>query len=539
MKSGLQDRNICPAAGPLPPRRRAATSLPLVLIGFLSLGLSGCAAKRLQVDFTGFEKTYAETSNREVLLNLARLDNRDPTYFFKIGQITSSYKMAASVAGNASYALQTSNVAIGSPTGGGNPGVTYENDPIFTFIPVNDETNAQLLLKPVPAETFYFLYEQGWRVDQLLRLMVDRIELTRVSKQDGTCSVETFRNAPPTVYLRSDGSPDTEYLRDQATLSGYVTFLRINAVVYWLQKHGYLLLRGKNTFVPYSLDADSGLDDGTASASNRSKPGGSKASSPDDSKSDDGMASSSSAPKGTDFVNAAQKNAVWQHDAKTKKWLLGEKVFNPIFSLYPLHADGSTLVPDVDKIKKEILDDPDMKELREGPALGEVLAILSAGFTVEGSATQQNQQDNCETISAATGVSAHLVMRSLIGLMAAAAQEQAPYEALEHANPVIPPSSYLTPEQRATIPTLPRFNEAVPAVERIALLSLTGPEEGSETEPVIQLSYRGKTYRIADEKSRAGTDNQYWNRDVFRLINQLTSQVTVDITKFPLTEILQ
>jgi hypothetical protein len=57
--------------------------------------------------------------------------------------------------------------------------------------------------------------------------------------------------------------------------------------------------------------------------------------------------------------------------------------------------------------------------------------------------------------------------------------------------------------------------------------------------PIIQLNYRGISYRIADDKKNLGTDNQYWNRDVFRLINQLTSQVTVDISKFPLTEILQ
>jgi len=50
------------------------------------LGLSGCAAKRLKLDFTGFEKVYAETSNREVLLNLARLENRDPTYFSRLAR---------------------------------------------------------------------------------------------------------------------------------------------------------------------------------------------------------------------------------------------------------------------------------------------------------------------------------------------------------------------------------------------------------------------------------------------------------------------
>ena len=70
-------------------------------------------------------------------------------------------------------------------------------------------------------------------------------------------------------------------------------------------------------------------------------------------------------------------------------------------------------------------------------------------------------------------------------------------------------------------------------------MRLTGASDGDETEPVIQVNYRGKNYRIADAKSPGFAENQYWNRDVFRLINQLTSQVTVDISKFPLTEILQ
>jgi hypothetical protein len=33
--------------------------------------------------------------------------------------------------------------------------------------------------------------------------------------------------------------------------------------------------------------------------------------------------------------------------------------------------------------------------------------------------------------------------------------------------------------------------------------------------------------------------NQYWNGDMFRLLSQLSAQVTVDISKFPLPEILQ
>jgi hypothetical protein len=209
--------------------------LLLFLIGLSALGLSGCGPKRFRSDFANYERSVAETSNHELLLNLARLENHDPTYFFKTGQIVSNYTMSASLTGAGNYAASTSNPTIGGPAGGGTPLATYSNTPIFNFIPVDDATNAQLLLKPVPAETFYFLYEQGWRADQLVRLMVDRIELTRYSAEKHTCTVEMFHNAPPTAYLNPDGTPDKGYLRDPAALTSYVTFLRINAVVYWLQ----------------------------------------------------------------------------------------------------------------------------------------------------------------------------------------------------------------------------------------------------------------------------------------------------------------
>jgi len=81
---------------------------------------------------------------------------------------------------------------------------------------------------------------------------------------------------PPTVYRKSDGTPDIDYLRDPDTLSSYVTFLRISAVVYWLQKHGHLLLRGTDALIPYG--SNSGLDE-------------------------------TNSPKAQDVVGAAQKNA--------------------------------------------------------------------------------------------------------------------------------------------------------------------------------------------------------------------------------------
>ena len=171
-----------------------------------------------------------------------------------------------------------------------------------------------------------------------------------------------------------------------------------------------------------------------------------------------------------------------------------------------------------------------------------MLTELAAGFTIEGTASQgtTTQPDACsDPTSKKSSVAVHLVMRSLIGLMAAAAQEQGPYEAIEKGNPLIPPSPYLSPAQVAALGPAKPFEQEVPAVERLPLLRLRCAKEDEAAAPIVELNYRGKDYRIVDQRTTEGSDNQYWNRDVFRLINQLTSQVTVDISKFPLTEILQ
>ena len=148
-----------------PVAKPCATFLLSAATALLLFAVTGCAIRRARVDFMGFEKAYADTSNHELLLNLARLQNHNPTYFFKMGQITSTYRMAATVSSNVSYLSQSTVPGKSNTGGGGVPALSYESDPSFQFIPVNDETNAQLLLKPIPSETFYILYQQGWRLD--------------------------------------------------------------------------------------------------------------------------------------------------------------------------------------------------------------------------------------------------------------------------------------------------------------------------------------------------------------------------------------
>ncbi len=98
------------------------------------------------------------------------------------------------------------------------------------------------------------------------------------------------------------------------------------------------------------------------------------------------------------------------------------------------------------------------------------------------------------------------------------------------------------------------FTSLVPKIEQLPVLKLTEREGDAPLSARnafelgklgLNVKYRGRDYYIADSESSGAkgfpfvSDNQYWNRDMFRLINELSSQVSVDISKFPLPEVLQ
>jgi hypothetical protein len=132
-------------------------------------------------------------------------------------------------------------------------------------------------------------------------------------------------------------------------------------------------------------------------------------------------------------------------------------------------------------------------------------------------------------------VTARLVLRSLIGVMAAAAQEQSTFDGFKHNDPRF---TYLQEESKGV-----GFMEAVPDTELLPVLRIDWmPDEGfngKPTDPLIELTYREKKYLVADPQQADVAVNQYWNRDVFRLIAALTAQVTVDTSKYPIANILQ
>ncbi len=444
-------------------RKTPAVFASLALLCLLPIFLGGCPPRALRTDYKDYENSYAESSNRQMLLNLARLSEHHPTYFFKMGQITTNYRYQATINGNGTYSPP--NYPAG-PGGGGTPAALYEKDPGFSFVPVNDDATAQQLLKPMQAELFYVLFQQGWRVDQLMRLMVDHIEYKPDPNSD---VVHTIRN-----------------VASQANLKDYLTFLRISALAYHLQRRGHLIFSADQKFQPV-------LTGGVTLVAN-------------------------AAPAAKDIVDAWTKNLVWQQDPANKdSWQLGQFVTLPKFKLTPSYQPGDKDHPsNVKAYDVEI----DMPELANVLSLGPTLQILDSnglGFGV-----LESTGDSSKPAKPGQG-SAQLVMRSLIGMMAAAAQEQKTFDSL------------------MALAAQDKTQDPIPAAEKLPLLTLNWDrKEVSELTPVLtSLEYMGKTYMVADPRSDNPLNESSWNRDNFRIITQLVALITVDISKFPPQQILQ
>lgn len=559
------------------PRAKRRVVLPLLAITLSVVASSGCAIHRVRADFTGFEKAYADTSNRELLLNLARLQNHDPTYFFKMGQITSSYRMSATVPTSVGYASQSTVSGKSNTTGGATPGLSYESDPLFQFIPVNDETNAQLLLKQIPAETFYILYQQGWRIDQLFRVMVDRIEVTQSAGPGKGCTVAIYRNVPPAL----DKSAVRPGSLDDEELSSYAGFLRASAIAYSLQRHGNLVLREVSTFVP--------LDTNALSAGPSTPTGGGGAAgggAPTPAAPGAGVRAAAEIAKGeisaTDIEKAAEKDLSYEmyqppvepggnsSSAAPEKILIGQRITSAKFYITPAPPQSSSAPAGMAGVLYNLMSDAHLKNLAMevvakektpgdinsvssqdlgNTAFGIFLGAVQNGFAIEDDVSQPSPVGgpcpiDTEDASPESGQpqqaaqnapTARLVLRSLIGVMAAAAQEQS---AFDDFNAHDPNFTQLKEEAKGV-----GFKEAVPESELLPVLRIDWkPDDGFKgkpTSPLIELDYRDTKYLVADPQDMPVAINQYWNRDVFRLIAALTAQVTVDTSKYPIANILQ
>lgn len=431
------------------------TLISLTLAGLVA----GCATKQLVPDFTTFSEAYARDLNWQMLLNLARLDQGHPAYFMAIGEIRLERTQSSSLQGNvqsshtASQNVATAitrtaqNVLSGSLT----PNTSIQAKPSFVFIPLNSEDAARQLLSPISIDVFNTLYQQGWPVDQLLRVMVERIEF---DAPDGQQHVLT--NSP----TRAD------------SLESFTRFLRACEVVRELQKSGGLQLQMFEHETPPAEAATETTETpatpnrGNAAAGGPARGGG----------------GGQRPPGGAPGKTAKPDNAPGKPN--TYRFRAHEAVLQQVLEKFS-HQPGY-----------------DAETIRNfGYFFRSTLAV---GSTTTVDAAQPHDRRAPRST---------LVLRSFRNVLDAVAQEQRAFDKIfpgRGLDPRIPPRQHR-----------PIIRTDWGAAKDKKLLP-----------PVTTIRYAGHNYQITDEDRDEVSLDARWNRDVFRLLIDLSSQVTVDITKF-------
>ncbi len=240
----------------------------------------------------------------------------------------------------------------------------------------------------------------------------------------------------------------------------YATFLKICAIAREFQIDGHLKLEATEQFVPLAENW-----------------------------------SAKEAPAAKDLIDAHEKGYTYKQLADGS-WTIGRNQLVPSFILDG-HADAT-----IARLKKNPI-------YGEGISLENVRTMLTSGngFSVQGKLVQDQP----------TG--SHLVLRSFLNIMAAAAQEQSAFDLeLDHA----------------------AITRHIPDSERRPILQLKwNGQHGPLLPPLVALDYQGDSYQITDPDTGKLDEAASWNRDVFRLLADLATQVSIDISKFPLPTTLQ
>ena len=187
--------SIKPAS--LPTARRVAAWFPALL-----LLLASCRGPSAMMGtFIDYSQAYAETSNQQILLNLARRANGHPVYFLQMGSVSSTFQFGLSAGANAGQS-RSRNSGLGAGlsdtvTLGGTLGANVSEQPTFSFIPLSGSAFANALFTPVGSTVFFDLFDQGVPVDMLLRVMVQSVTF------HNPAGGRTFLNVADTEYPRN------------------------------------------------------------------------------------------------------------------------------------------------------------------------------------------------------------------------------------------------------------------------------------------------------------------------------------------------
>jgi hypothetical protein len=200
-----------------------------VLTIVAALLFTGCGGTALNRSFNDYSEVYADTENRQLLLNLARMANSHPPHILQLGLINATFTFGSTATANVTTST-TEGVAPATASPpfrllsrlwswvlGASASVT--ETPTFSMTPLAGPQFAQGFLTSVPPQVFFTLLEQGEPIDELLRVLVHSVEFT-------------FPGSEKPIVIQNTPNPDRP--------ETWVQFVRLAGILLELQRHQLL-----------------------------------------------------------------------------------------------------------------------------------------------------------------------------------------------------------------------------------------------------------------------------------------------------------
>ena len=156
--------------------RKRAQRVWMICLGCVAAWpLSACmlGPTALEHSRVRYNEVLQRTTKEQLLLNLVRLQYREPPLFLNVENVAAQFRFSesADVRGTINEGPNPINpdvLAIGA-------GVVYEERPTITFTPLQGKEFAQRFLKPFDLGLVFALERSGWSIDRLLRVMVQKM----------------------------------------------------------------------------------------------------------------------------------------------------------------------------------------------------------------------------------------------------------------------------------------------------------------------------------------------------------------------------
>ena len=146
----------------------------LTLLALCLAATSGCmtlSPTTFQGSANGYNIALQKTADEQLLLNLVRLKYRDTPYFLEASSFTAQFDFNTNASIGGAFPLTGDATDVLNA----GAGVSFSERPTISFTPLQGEDFVSRLLNQVSFNTISLLYNSGWSIDSVGRMVVQRI----------------------------------------------------------------------------------------------------------------------------------------------------------------------------------------------------------------------------------------------------------------------------------------------------------------------------------------------------------------------------